>query len=108
MERLLSGKTMSTPWGKAQQVYEYPNGIRWVSTASHGGFWVPAKLVDRIPAAHRAYASQWSGSEQWYEEDCAWAAVVLAFPELARNPEELETAKQTADYWIDKKGERVS
>jgi hypothetical protein len=81
---------LQTPWGIADCVVtlgEVNKGtcsyaILSVSTPSHGGIYVPPALLDRIPERHRAYAKRWSGSESWYEEDCAWAAVALAFPEL--------------------------
>ncbi len=73
--------TMRTPWGQADSVVTLANGIRHVSTPSHGGYWVPAKLLPLIPPAYRAYAAKWSGSEQWYEEDCAWACVAVTFPD---------------------------
>lgn len=95
-------RPMETPWGAAQEVREYPNGILLVSTARHGGYFVPAHLLDRIPPTHREFAAEWSGSEQWYEEDCAWAAVVLAFPEVAQSPEHLKRAPEIAkEYLLD-------
>ncbi len=72
-----------SPWGPIDFVAALgADGIVTVSTPGHGGLFVPAALLDRIPAAHRSYAAKWSGSDQWYEEDCAWAAVALAFPWL--------------------------
>lgn len=72
---------MNTPWGQSQSIDVLAHGIKHVTTAGHGGYWVPKAALSRIPAAHRAYAAKWSGSEQWYEEDCAWACVALAFPD---------------------------
>ena len=77
----MQGKT-STPWGLAQSLRAVGEGIIRVDTAGHGGYFVPASLLYRIPAEQQAWAARWSGSEQWYEEDCCWAAVVVAFPEL--------------------------
>lgn len=73
---------MQTPWGKADSVVTLSNGIRRVSTPSHGGYWVPAKLLPLVPAQFQAYAAKWSGSPQWYEEDCAWACVAVTFPDV--------------------------
>jgi hypothetical protein len=92
-----------TPWGRADFVEQITNGqttVISVCTPSHGGYFVPKKHLDRIDPAHRAYALKWSGSEQWYEEDCAWAAVVLAFPELF-DAEHLAAAKESAARWLD-------
>lgn len=92
-------RTLRTPWGQADSVREYPNGIRWVGTPSHGGFWVPAKVLAAIPEMHQLYALKWSGSRQWYEEDCAWACVALAFPEFF-TVEDLSAARDTVRRWI--------
>jgi hypothetical protein len=81
---------LQTPWGMADCVVTLgevtENGCSYailsVSTPSHGGIYVPPALLHHIPEHHRAYAKKWSRSESWYEEDCAWAAVALAFPQL--------------------------
>ena len=84
-----------TPWGA-------PTGLTYVfepnapdyskpllliaETASHGGMVPCEAILERIPAAHRQYALRWNGAGLngaiWFEEDCAWAAVALAAPEL--------------------------
>ena len=71
-----------TPWGPAQSVRAIGQGVFRVDTAGHGGYFVPASLLYRIPPEQQAWAAGWSGSEHWYEEDCCWAAVAVAFPEL--------------------------
>jgi hypothetical protein len=71
-----------TPWGIAQSRTDVGDGILCVSTASHGGYFVPDRLLGRIPAEGQAFAARWSGSPNWFEEDCAWAYVALAFPEF--------------------------
>jgi hypothetical protein len=73
---------VETPWGVAQHVRPVgPDGIFSADTSSHGGYFVPSALLDKIDPRGRADAKKWSGSENWYEEDCCWAWVVLAFPE---------------------------
>lgn len=93
---------MRTPWGVADSVVELTNGIRRVSTPSHGGYWVPAKLLPQIPTEYRAYASKWSGSDQWYEEDCAWACVAVTFPDVFdwSAGETLQHAKDTVARYV--------
>jgi len=81
----------SSPWGRVQDQTRFDNGLVFVSTASHGGFFVPDDLLPRIGARGRAYAKRWSGSESWFEEDVAVCFVVLAFPE-AFNAEARESA----------------
>lgn len=90
---------MRTPWGVADAVELLPTGIKRVSTPSHGGYWVPKALLPRIPADYRAYALKWSGSEQWYEEDCAWACVAVTFPEDF-DADTVTEAQHTIDHWI--------
>jgi len=82
----------SSPWGRVQSETRLTNGLVFVSTASHGGFFVPDRLLGRLSARARAYAKRWSGSESWYEEDCAQAFVVLAFPEVFKS-EQIEAAR---------------
>ena len=71
-----------TPWGPAQSADDIGEGIYHVTTAGHGGYYVPTPKLRAIPEHAQRYAAQWSGSRNWYEEDCAWAAVALAFPHL--------------------------
>jgi hypothetical protein len=66
---------MMTPWGKADYEREVGFGIICVETPSHGGYYVPGEQLHRIPLAHQARAQKWSGSRNWYEEDCEWASV---------------------------------
>ena len=74
--------TIHTPWGVAQTVTQVADGIVFYETASHGGYHVAADLLPAIDPRGRAYAAKWSGSEQWFEEDCAWSAIAIAFPVL--------------------------
>ena len=73
---------MYTPWGTASSITDIGNGIKNVTTPSHGGYFVPNAKLASIPEEHQAVAASWSGSRNWYEEDCCWAYVCLAFPEL--------------------------
>jgi len=96
--KVLMGRT---PWGDADSVTELGNGVLHVTTSSHGGIYVPRELLGRIPAEQRQWAKSWSGSEQWYEEDCCWAAVAVAFPELFGEQQEL--ARQTLQRYFPEK-----
>lgn len=84
--------TLHTPWGHADQYENLGQGIMSVSTPSHGGIFVPECMLHCIPADFRHWAESWSGSEQWYEEDCCWAAVAVAFPDRFTD-RQLESAK---------------
>jgi hypothetical protein len=63
---------MMTPWGRSDYKKEYAPGIVCYGTPSHGGFRVDAKLM---PDSLRL-------DDGWYEEDCEWARVAAAWPEL--------------------------
>jgi Domain of unknown function (DUF7007) len=83
-----------TPWGHADTVTPIGNaGIVFASTSSHGGFYVPAALNVEVDPLYRAWAKRWSGSEQWYEEDCCAAAVVVCLTRFFSN-EELARAQE--------------
>lgn len=71
-----------TPWEESQQSRHLGRGIYSVSCAGHGGIFVPTSLLESIPIEGRNDAARWSGSENWYEEDCCWAWVAIAFPAL--------------------------
>jgi hypothetical protein len=92
----------ATPWGAAQSVHVVECeglAIVKVSTASHGGIYVPGALLARIPEVAQLYAQSWSGSRHWYEEDCAWAFVALSLPEFF-SAREIEAAIATIE-WLD-------
>ncbi|MBB4116383.1 hypothetical protein FHT80_005757 [Rhizobium sp. BK226] len=65
----------STPWGMAQVSRRYADGIVLHSTAGHGGF-----HLDEIANAvvHPLYRND----DGFYEEDCEWAKIAHAFPQL--------------------------
>jgi hypothetical protein len=73
-----------TPWGPAQDVIPVANGegIAFVSTASHGGYYVPAAMLAKMPLAARLASFNGQGLVGWFEEDCDWCLVVLSFPDL--------------------------
>ena len=69
-----------TPWGVAADKTIYGDGVDLYTTASHGGFRLSD---DRQAAIERLWpeAGEIVGGA-WYEEDCEWALVALAFPSL--------------------------
>jgi len=69
------GNGVWTPWGMSQGSEVYADGVAFHSTASHGGF-----RLDEARRAAMLPALRVEGG--WYEEDCEWAKVALAFPEL--------------------------
>jgi hypothetical protein len=75
-------KRLHTPWGMADGITEVGMGILCVQTPSHGGYYVPDSVLHQIPHKLQVWAAECSGSRNWYEEDCCWAAVCYAFPYL--------------------------
>ena len=72
-----------TPWGVADTRTTVAPGIVCYTTPSHGGYHVDAAQVAAMPEALRACGlSDGVGGGRWYEEDCDWSAVCLAFPHL--------------------------
>jgi len=65
----------NTPWGASQCATVYADGVVSHSTAGHGGFHLDAAQNAKVHPVLRA-------RDGWYEEDCAWAAVAQALPEL--------------------------
>jgi hypothetical protein len=61
-----------TPWGVADHREELIPGIVFVGTPSHGGYWISAQRKKEMPEVLRTKSG-------WYEEDCDWALVYLAF-----------------------------
>lgn len=73
----------TSPWGTVEHAEELPGGAWFVSTASHGGIFLPPALDARMPAEARAAAQRWArGAVGWYEEDCCAAWPLAVFPEL--------------------------
>jgi len=70
----------TTPWGKADHKTAVTRGINFYSTPGHGGYSVSkGKFATMNPAL--ASIGEAYGSAVWFEEDCAYGAVYLAFPE---------------------------
>lgn len=65
----------STPWGMAQVSRQFADGIILHSTASHGGFHLAENANATIHPLFR-------NDDGFYEEDCEWAKVAHAFPQL--------------------------
>ena len=99
MTLMLTGK--SSPWGTVQDEEQIADGIIYVSTASHGGIWVARELLPRISEEMKDYAKYWSGSSQWFEEDCAAQCVVVSFPEYFP-ADQVEAAWATVRRYVTK------
>ena len=88
---------MHTPWGAADSLEAKcsDNSVIVVGTSSHGGIGVHTP-THVIPEHFKGLAIC-GGTWAWFEEDCAWSAAVLMFPNLF--PAEQEAAKLTLRNW---------
>lgn len=94
--------TRNTPWGHADTVKTVGDqGIRFVSTPSHGGIFVPDMLMAKMPEALKG-SNSYSGCGQWFEEDVEWAIPVLAFPEQFPKAD-CKAAVETIGFYAGKK-----
>lgn len=73
--------TTWSPWGVVEQCRRIADGIFEVSTASHGGFVVSPTRLKQMPEKYRKLAFRPSMGP-YFEEDCAWCAVVLTWPSI--------------------------
>lgn len=91
---------MTTPWGTADHSDTIADGITFYSTPSHGGFHLSPERLVKIDPRARAYAAKWSHGfgDAWFEEDCAWAAVAIAYPECFTS-KQVEHAFRVATQW---------
>ena len=74
---------MNTPWGKADGSKVIADGIVAYHTPSHGGLWISDERRTQMPDELRNIPTFAGGN--WYEEDCDWAIVALAFPQYFPN-----------------------
>lgn len=90
-------RNVTTPWGMAQRKTEYADGITFYSTSSHGGFKVSAKRFAEMPERIRAVGT-FAGDPGWFEEDCDWALVAVAFPQYFSGYEHFQAVKTLENY----------
>ena len=81
----------ATPWGLSDHATHYAEGIVCHSTPSHGGFHLDPDRNARIHPHLRS-------ADGFYEEDCCWAAVAQAFPDLFTDFEK-RCAEETIRHW---------
>lgn len=69
-----------TPWGMSDSAQPIADGLVFYSTPSHGGYYISPARVASMPKPLRDF-QPWAGPN-WYEEDCDWCTVALAFPQF--------------------------
>jgi len=86
----------SSPWGAIDGAKEAAPGIWIVYTAGHGGYHVSTERRLAMPA-HLKEVYTFAGGN-WFEEDCDWCIVALAYPE-AFEPSAQEYARKTLAHF---------
>jgi hypothetical protein len=84
----------STPWGISQAATRYAEGIVFHATAGHGGFHL-------IPERHARIHPALRSADGDYEEDCDWAAVAQALPDLFTDFEKASAERSILDWMPD-------
>lgn len=84
---------MYTIWGHAQDITKVAEGITNVSTASHGGYILSQSRMDEMPLQYKVCSYT---SDNNFEEDTSWCAVVLAWPEYFK-ADHINAAQDTYD-----------
>jgi hypothetical protein len=94
-------KRPSTPCGPADYVKPIARGVAEVGTASHGGMRVSRALAQKRFDA-RVLALAIEGKRHfWFEEDCAYALVVLTMPELFNEHQIFFAKNAVKNYYPD-------
>jgi hypothetical protein len=71
----------SSPWGEIQTSHPFVPGVRFVTTAGHGGYLVGKSFAKKnLSESVRAIGSPW-GNYYVFEEDCAFAAIEIGLLE---------------------------
>ena len=68
-----------SPWGPTHSERIIAAGIVCVTTARHGGYYVAPERMAEMPDVLVKFVPY--AAPNWYEEDCDWAIVALAFPQ---------------------------
>ena len=81
-----------TIWGEAETALPVAQGIHLVTTASHGGY---VLSHHRIKVLKQLFplATPYKGDERYWEEDCDWVYVIMAFPQCF-NDDQVQLAKK--------------
>ena len=57
-----------SPWGKIDLATRCLEGVWFVRTPSHGGFWLSEDRISQLPESMRE--TNFLKSSTWWEEDC--------------------------------------
>ena len=89
----------SSPWGSVQGGEEIAPGIVSVWTSSHGGILLSSERLKAMPEALKRIGerSAYHSGQGWFEEDCEWSAVALAFPAAFEFDDERRSSRNYAE-----------
>lgn len=73
----MKSASMNTPWGRSQDIEDIADGIRSVSTASHGGIQLSKERQQQLPG--HAGDNNYNKGLTWWEEDSDWCIPFLIF-----------------------------
>jgi hypothetical protein len=71
------------------------DGIEWIDGPRHRGFRLSRARYDRMPDHLKACSFD---RNEFFEEDCSWCAVVIAFPECFKEAV-VKMAHETYNGW---------
>lgn len=89
----------SSPWGTPDSQENVAEGIAFIETPSHGGFYLSPLRNARVPQEWREASFNRQGLSGWYEEDCDAALVVVTFPEFF-SADAVRRAQLMIDAWL--------
>ena len=92
-----------SPWGTPDNIERIAPGIWLVETPSHGGYFVEPEQRKAIPQSWQRASFTGQGAHGWYEEDCDWCMVALAFPHLFSQANR-DAAWRTFRNWLEPNG----
>ena len=106
---------MDTPWGLAQQVADLGGGVLSISTASHGGLFIPKTAAKPIPKrvsdTFCEADRKTKDASVWAEEDCEMTiAIALLFDHLDSHALASEFSERAAskEFWTSRAARTAS
>jgi hypothetical protein len=94
-------RPLTTPWGHPDTVKEIAPGIIRYDTPSHGGYWLSPERLATMPKCLQEFipfGGPQTGPGRWFEEDCDWSVVCLAFPQFFP-PDAIPAALKTLERY---------
>ncbi len=84
----------NTPWGEVQSAKILTDGIVFLSTAGHGGFYLSKEKNQTVNKL-------WRNVNGFYEEDCEWGIVCLTYPGFFSPEDQAAALRTIKNDWPD-------